>query len=80
MTPCSSRKVQVFGTSTRRHAIGLMPSSQTLICTMTSGSDGASAVSVRGLVRFGERVTQLAYRLSRRGHPTNPDALPIWAQ
>jgi len=31
MTPCSSPSVQVLGTSTRRHTIGLIPSSQTLI-------------------------------------------------
>jgi hypothetical protein len=62
MAPCSSRKVQVFGTSTRRHTIGLMPSSQTLICTIASGSAKDSAVSVRGLVRFEDRVTQPAYR------------------
>jgi len=56
--------VQVFGTSTRRHTIGLIPSSQTLICTISapsvSGADGA--VPTTGLVGFGVRVTPLVYR------------------
>jgi hypothetical protein len=33
-TPCSSRRVQSEGTSTRPHAIGLTPSNHTLICTI----------------------------------------------
>jgi hypothetical protein len=32
-----------------------------LICTIASGSD-EDAVSVRGLVRFGDRITRPAYR------------------
>ena len=37
-TPCSSRNDTQFGTRTRRHTIGLIPSSQTLICRIAPGS------------------------------------------
>src|SRR4051794_20184223 len=80
ITPCNSRNVQVLGTCTRRHTIGLIPSSQTLTCTISAASASAAdeAVSKTGLVRFGARVTRPAYRRSpfpRRGHPRHPDAL-----
>src|SRR3954469_2542765 len=82
ITPCNSRNVQVLGTSTRRHTIGLIPSSQTLTCTISAASASAAdeAVSKTGLVRFGARVTRPAYRRSpfpRRGHPRHPDALQV---
>src|SRR3954465_13311915 len=66
ITPCNSRNVQVLGTSTRRHTIGLIPSSQTLTCTISAASASAAdeAVSTTGLVRFGARVTRPAYRRS----------------
>jgi hypothetical protein len=59
MTPCSSRRVQALGTSTRRHTIGLIPSSQTLICTISPPSASATdaAVSTTGLIGFGAPVT-----------------------
>src|SRR3954469_21405297 len=81
ITPCNSRNVLVLGTSTRRHTIGLIPSSQTLTCTISAASASAAdeAVSKTGLVRFGARVTRPAYRrppFPRRGHPRHPDALP----
>lgn len=62
MTPCSSRKVNVSGTSSRRQTIGLIPSSHTLICTTGSASAKDGALSAEELVRFGDRVTRPAYR------------------
>jgi len=62
MTPCSSRSVQLLGASTRRHTIGLIPSSQTLICTISAPSAPAAngAASTAALVGFGARVTHPA--------------------
>src|SRR3954447_19539855 len=75
--PCSSRKGQVFGTSPRRHTIGLMPSSQTLICTITSGSAKTAPFQCRGWAasELSPPAQLVADRPSRREHPTDPDAL-----
>src|SRR3954463_13678388 len=79
ITPCNSRKVQVLGTSTRRHTIGLIPSSQTLTCTISAASASAAdeAVSTTGLVRFGARVTRPAYRRSPLPVAGTPDILML---
>src|SRR3954462_15413810 len=79
ITPCNSRKVQVLGTSTRRHTIGLIPSSQTLTCTISAASASAAdeAVSTTGLVRFGARVTRPAYRRSPFPVAGTPDILML---
>src|SRR3954469_17690314 len=71
ITPCNSRNVLVLGTSTRRHTIGLIPSSQTLTCTISaaSASSADEAVSTTGLVRFGARLTRPACR-----RPPSPPA------
>src|SRR3954454_18257661 len=42
ITPCNSRNVLVLGTSTRRHTIGLIPSSQTLTCTISAALASAA--------------------------------------
>src|SRR3954467_9057900 len=42
ITPCHSPHVQVLGTSTRRHTIGLIPSSQTLTCTISAALASAA--------------------------------------
>jgi hypothetical protein len=57
-TPCSSRRVQPEGTSTRRHTIVLMPNNHTLTCTIAfaSAADGARFSVGRG--GFGRRVIQ----------------------
>lgn len=62
--PCSSRKVQVFGTSRRRHTIGLIPRSQTLTCTTPnlSTTAGAASGSVPGFGCFGRRGIGRPYR------------------
>jgi hypothetical protein len=57
ITPCSSRRVQVPGTSRRRHTIGLIPSSQTLSRTALPSSGAGGFGSVAGLRYFGGRVT-----------------------
>src|SRR3954470_19349001 len=79
ITPCNSRNVQVLGTSTRRHTIGLIPSSQTLTCTISAASALAAdeAVSMTGLVRFGARVTRPAYRRSPFPVAGTPDILML---
>src|SRR3954470_21726237 len=79
ITPCNSRKVQVLGTSTRRHTIGLIPSSQTLTCTISAASASAAdeAVSTTGLVRFGARVTRPAYPRSPLAVAGTPDILML---
>src|SRR3954462_3429315 len=79
ITPCNSRKVQVLGTSTRRHTIGLIPSSQTLTCTISAASASAAdeAVSTTGLARFGARVTRPAYRRSPLAVAGTPDILML---
>src|SRR5829696_6830399 len=79
ITPCNSRNVQVLGTSTRRHTIGLIPSSQTLTCTISAASASAAdeAVSMTGLVRFGARVTRPAYRRSPFPVAGTPDILML---
>src|SRR3954468_24649687 len=79
ITPCNSRNVQVLGTSTRRHTIGLIPSSQTLTCTISVASASAAdeAVSTTGLVRFGARVTRPAYRRSPFPVAGTPDILML---
>src|SRR3954467_5986888 len=79
ITPCNSRNVQVLGTSTRRHTIGLIPSSQTLTCTISAASASAAdeAVSTTGLVRFGARVTRPAYRRSPFPVAGTPDILML---
>src|SRR3954469_7237046 len=79
ITPCNSRNVQVLGTSTRRHTIGLIPSSQTLTCTISAASALAAdeAVSMTGLVRFGARVTRPAYRQSPFPVAGTPDILML---
>src|SRR3954452_12852087 len=81
ITPCNSRKVQVLGTSTRRHTIGLIPSSQTLTCTISAASASAAdeAVSTTGLARFGARVTRPAYRRSPLAVAGTPDILMLSA-
>src|SRR3954463_9723387 len=79
ITPCNSRNVLVLGTSTRRHTIGLIPSSQTLTCTISAASASAAdeAVSTTGLVRFGARVTRPAYRRSPFPVAGTPDILML---
>ena len=79
ITPRNSRKVQMLGTSTRRHTIGLIPSSPTLTCTIsaTSASAADDAVSTTGLVRFGARVTRSAYRRSPLPVAGTPDILML---
>src|SRR3954453_23697600 len=79
ITPCNSRKVQVLGTSTRRHTIGLIPSSQTLTCTISAASASAAdeAVSTTGLARFGARVPRPAYRRSPLAVAGTPDILML---
>src|SRR3954447_2490940 len=79
ITPCNSRNVQVLGTSTRRHTIGLIPSSQTLTCTISAASASAAdeAVSTTDLVRFGARVTRPAYRRSPFPVAGTPDILML---
>src|SRR3954449_3531033 len=79
ITPCNSRNVQVLGTSTRRHTIGLIPSSQTLTCTISAASVSAAdeAVSTTDLVRFGARVTRPAYRRSPFPVADTPDSLML---
>src|SRR3954471_8368135 len=79
ITPCNSRNVQVLGTSTRRHTIGLIPSSQTLTCTISAASASAAdeAVSTTGLARFGARVTRPAYRRSPLAVAGTPDILML---
>src|SRR5215213_4643904 len=79
ITPCNSRNVQVLGTSTRRHTIGLIPSSPTLTCTISAASASAAdeAVSTTGLVRFGARVTRPAYRQSPLPVAGTPDILML---
>src|SRR3954465_9280077 len=79
ITPCNSRNVQVLGTSTRRHTIGLIPSSQTLTCTISAASASAAdeAVSTTGLVRFGARVTRPACRRSSFPVAGTPDILML---
>src|SRR4051812_17472856 len=79
ITPCNSRNVQVLGTRTRRHTIGLIPSSQTLTCTISAASVSAAdeAVSTTDLVRFGARVTRPAYRRSPLAVAGTPDILML---
>src|SRR3954462_5795207 len=79
ITPCKSRNVQVLGTSTRRQTIGLIPSSQTLTCTISAASASAAdeAVSTTGLVRFGARVTRPAYHRSPFPVAGTPDILML---
>src|SRR3954453_13178629 len=79
ITPCNSRNVQVLGTTTRRHTIGLIPSSQTLTCTISAASASAAdeAVSMTGLVRFGARVTRPAYSRSPFPVAGTPDILML---
>ena len=79
ITPRNSRKVQMLGTSTRRHTSGLIPSSPTLTCTIsaTSASAADDAVSTTGLVRFGARVTRSAYRRSPLPVAGTPDILML---
>src|SRR3954462_5669431 len=79
ITPCNSRKVQVLGTSTPRHTIGLIPSSQTLTCTISAASASAAdeAVSTTGLARFGAPVTPPAYPRSPLAVAGTPDILML---
>ena len=64
ITPCSSRKVQVSGTSNRRHTIGLIPNSHTLNCTEPTASGLGDLVpgSAAGSGCFAGRGTRPAYR------------------
>ena len=49
ITPWSSRSVNVAGTRTRRHTIGLMPISQTLTCrTVVASAAGSEGDACRG--------------------------------
>ena len=61
--------------------MGLIPSSQTLICTIsaapTSATDGVVLTIV--LVRFGARVTRPAYRRSPLAVAGTPDILMVSA-
>ncbi len=59
-----SRKVQVSGTSKRRHTMGLIPSSHTLTCTMTdaSATAGVGSGSAAPLGCFDGRGTSRPYR------------------
>jgi hypothetical protein len=54
------------GTSTRRQTIGLIPSSQTLICTIWSASDASSVRLLPGRGCFGRCFIQPDYRLPCR--------------
>jgi hypothetical protein len=65
-TPCSSRRVQSEGTSTRVHTIGLTPSNHTLICTITVAfvADGMGFSAGRGCC--GRRVIPKDYCHSSR--------------
>jgi len=64
ITPCNSCKVQVSGTSTRRHTIGLIPSSHTLTCMTpaASGTGGAGPQSAPDRGYFESRGTSQLYR------------------
>lgn len=64
ITLCSSRQVQALGIRTRRHTIGLIPSSHTLtwITPAVSGSGGLASGSTAGSGCFAGRGTAPAYR------------------
>src|SRR5487761_1604799 len=69
ITPCNSRRVSVEGTRTRRQTIGLIPCSQTLICTIDSGSDEADAAEHSfGSVDFSLRFIHQDYPISLIPH------------
>src|SRR3954468_22244735 len=66
-TPCSSRKVQSAGISTRRHTIGLTSLSQSFSCRMEpeGGGEDARARFAKGQSRGDQRTSLRGYAASR---------------
>src|SRR5450631_1477039 len=60
-TPCNSRSVKLAGTRTRRHTIGLTPSSHTLICTMSPAAAADDAGLTAETASLRDRVISVAY-------------------
>jgi hypothetical protein len=80
ITPWSSRSVNVVGTRTRRHTMGLMPTSQTLTCRIALASAARSEEVTSGTEGFGRRFIRPDYRLSARTSPDTPDILMLSLQ
>src|SRR3954471_4927053 len=66
-TPCSSRKVQSAGASTRRHTIGLTNLSQSFSCRMEPDGSGedARARFTKGQSRGDQRTSLRGFGASR---------------
>ena len=69
--------MNVVGTRTRRHTIGLIPTSQTLTCRIASASAASSEGFASGTRGFGRRFIRPDYRLSARPSPDTPGILML---
>jgi len=76
ITPCNSRSVKDAGTSTRRHIIGLIPVSHTLICRIASASAAGRSVFSLGDC-LSRRVIPTDYHRSPRPSPRTPEILML---
>src|SRR3954454_6725624 len=77
ITPCSSRSVKLADTRTRRHTIGLMPTSQTLSCRTTSiftAASGEGSILGDG---FSRRFIRPDYRLPAQLFQGTPGILML---
>src|SRR3954469_9028858 len=77
ITPCSSRSVKLTGTRTRRHTIGLMPTSQTLSCRTTSTFTAASGKGSTAVDDFSRRFIRPDYRLPAQPFQGTPEILML---
>src|SRR5271156_5762941 len=77
ITPCSSRSVKVVGTRTRRHTMGLTPTSQTLTCRIALASAAGSEGVTSRAEGFGRRFIRPDYRLSPCPSPDTPEILML---